>query len=211
MNKNIANQLTGGLTLTTKMNCYSFSIPAQKCKLGSKLRKKQNTVCSGCYALKGNYARFKNVMRSQYNRLNLYYKNRRQWVNAIVTLVRYQQYFRWFDSGDIQNLTMLENIVKVCKLTPETMHWLPTREFTILKAYKEKHGSFPSNLTVRLSAVYINANPPESAAKMLNINTSNVSNNIESVTCPSWKQNNNCGSCRLCWNKETKNITYKLH
>ena len=50
-----------------------------------------------------------------------------QWVQAMVVLIDKQPWFRWHDSGDIQSLEHLEKIFEVCRLTPETSHWLPTR------------------------------------------------------------------------------------
>ena len=56
-----AKEITGGLTYTTKMPGPSFNTPAQRCVTGSKLRNIKNSVCNGCYALKGNYVRFPKV------------------------------------------------------------------------------------------------------------------------------------------------------
>ena len=41
-------------------------------------------------------------------------------------------FFRWHDSGDIQDVKHLEDIVEVTRQTPEIMHWLPTLETRIL-------------------------------------------------------------------------------
>ena len=38
------------------------------------------------------------------------------------------KYFRWHDSGDVQDLDHLRRIYEVCKLTPDVQHWMPTRE-----------------------------------------------------------------------------------
>ena len=40
---------------TSKMRGYSFGLDARNCITGSKLRKIENSVCSKCYALKGNF------------------------------------------------------------------------------------------------------------------------------------------------------------
>ena len=45
----------GGLSSPSKMPCYSYSLPAKACKVGSKLAKLPGTTCHGCYALKGFY------------------------------------------------------------------------------------------------------------------------------------------------------------
>ena len=49
-----AIKITEGFTRTSKMPGLSYSLPAWECKTGSKLRKVKNSVCSMCYALKGN-------------------------------------------------------------------------------------------------------------------------------------------------------------
>jgi len=58
-------EIIGGLTQTEKMPGFSYSLPAQECKTGSKLRKIKNSVCSTCYALKGNYVRYPKISESQ--------------------------------------------------------------------------------------------------------------------------------------------------
>ncbi len=42
------NEITGGLSQTTKMPESSFSIPAKHCKVGSKLREVKGSVCHEC-------------------------------------------------------------------------------------------------------------------------------------------------------------------
>ena len=56
-----AKKITGGLTYTTKMPGPSYNTPASRCQVGSALRKIPGSVCSSCYALKGNYKRFPKV------------------------------------------------------------------------------------------------------------------------------------------------------
>ena len=121
-----AKQITGSLTRTSKMPGLSYSLPAWECKTGSKLRKVKGSVCSACYALKGNYTRYKAIKAAQYDRLEKI-KNS-LWVAAMVVQVKRQKYFRWHDAGDVQDLEHLNKIYSVCKLTPEVKHWMPTRE-----------------------------------------------------------------------------------
>ena len=60
--------------------------------------------------------------------------------------------FRWHDTGDIQNYQHLEKIAEVAQRLPDTKFWLPTKEFKHVRKYMKKHGDFPPNLNVRLSA-----------------------------------------------------------
>ena len=202
----IAN--TGGLSKPSKMPCHGFSIPANRCKTGSKLRKLKNTTCSKCYALKGfyNYPNAKSALELRFELIN-----HPDWVESMAFLINnfeYSGYFRWFDSGDLQSVAMLRNICEVCRLTPHIRHWLPTREYTIVKQYLKKF-KLPSNLIIRLSAYIIDGQPPTLLAGQLKVNTSSVVTFDES--CPSKKQNNKCLLCRKCWDFNVNDVSYKLH
>ena len=126
MKTNQALQLVGGLSRPSKMPGWSYGLPAAECKTGSKLQKVKGSTCSNCYALKGCYI-FKVVQAAQYRRLESI-KNP-GWVAAMVHLInsKKSKYFRWHDSGDVQDLDHLNKIFKVCELTPGVSHWLPTR------------------------------------------------------------------------------------
>ena len=192
-----AKQITGSLTRTSKMPGLSYSLPAWECKTGSKLRKVKGSVCSACYALKGNYTRYKAIKAAQYDRLEKI-KNS-LWVAAMVVQVKRQKYFRWHDAGDVQDLEHLNKIYSVCKLTPEVKHWMPTREAWIKNHLYNK----PENLVIRFS-------PPMIGQR--NDSWPNSSMVVESgATCPAPKQNNSCGDCRQCWDPLVKVVSYGKH
>ena len=192
-----AKQITGSLTRTSKMPGLSYSLPAWECKTGSKLRKVKGSVCSACYALKGNYTRYKAIKAAQYDRLEKI-KNS-LWVAAMVVQVKRQKYFRWHDAGDVQDLDHLKKIYSVCKLTPEVKHWMPTREAWI----KNHLDSKPANLVIRFS-------PPMMGQR--NDTWPNSSMVVETgATCPAPKQNNSCGDCRQCWDPDVKVVSYGKH
>lgn len=208
MDKKIAVEIVGALSNPSKMPCYGFSIPAQKCITGMKLRSVENSVCSKCYALKGRYifTNVKNALMRRFNNL----ENPR-WVEAMAFLINNVEksgFFRWHDSGDIQSVAHLSRIVEVCKLTPSVKHWLPTREYGIVSQFLQAN-SFPKNLVVRLSAYMLEGQPPISLANKLGLTTSGVSKT--GFTCPAPKQNNACVNCRACWNPNVENINYKQH
>ena len=193
-----AKQITGSLTRTSKMPGLSYSLPAWECKTGSKLRKIKNSVCSACYALKGNYTRYKAIKAAQYVRLASL-KNE-LWTAAIVTQIKRQKYFRWHDAGDVQDLQHLNKIFEVCRLTPGTKHWMPTREAWV----KDHLASCPDNLIIRLSAPMVDQAAPSSWPHTSTVVTSGR-------TCPAPDQGNQCKDCRACWDKEVKNIAYGEH
>jgi hypothetical protein len=192
-----AKQITGSLTRTSKMPGLSYSLPAWECKTGSKLRKVKGSVCSACYALKGNYTRYKAIKAAQYDRLEKI-KNS-LWVAAMVVQVKRQKYFRWHDAGDVQDLEHLKKIYSVCKLTPEVKHWMPTREAWI----KNHLDSKPDNLVIRFS-------PPMIGQR--NDSWPNSSMVVETgASCPAPSQGGKCGSCRQCWDSNIKVVSYGKH
>jgi hypothetical protein len=192
-----AKQITGSLTRTSKMPGLSYSLPAWECKTGSKLRKVKGSVCSACYALKGNYTRYKAIKAAQYDRLEKI-KNS-LWVAAMVVQVKRQKYFRWHDAGDVQDLEHLKKIYSVCKLTPEVKHWMPTREAWI----KNHLDSKPDNLVIRFS-------PPMIGQR--NDSWPNSSMVVETgATWTAPKQGNSCGDCRACWDPLVKVVSYGKH
>ena len=85
-----ATQIIGGYTVTSKMPTISYSISAKDCITGSKLRKIKNTVCSDCYALKGNYIRYaKNIEPAMKRRLNSI--SSPNWTNAMIYIIKNQK------------------------------------------------------------------------------------------------------------------------
>jgi hypothetical protein len=125
---------------------WAYGIPAAECKTGKKLQDVPGSTCEGCYATKGCYV-FPVVQAAQYRRLEAIKSP--LWVGAMALLInsKKSKWFRWHDSGDIQDVDHLLKIFAVCKLTPETRHWLPTREAWT----KDFLDQVPGNLTLRFS------------------------------------------------------------
>ena len=199
MLKKEANIIVGGLSATGKMPCPSINLPAVACVTGSKLAKVPGTTCHGCYALKGRY-RFPNVKEAMDRRLKALSDSR--WVRAMVVLMQGRKFFRWHDSGDIQSAWHLKRILEVCKQTPNTKHWLPTREAKLLALMDPN--IIPPNLIIRLSATKV-----DGAASKSWPWTSTVS--TKDKTCPAPNQGGKCLDCRSCWSRDIKNITYAKH
>lgn len=204
-------KLVGGLSEPSKMPCHSYSTPARNCKTGGKLRKVKGSACEKCYALKGRYS-FANVQNALTNRENLM-ANDPYWVEnmaAVINRVEKSGFFRWYDSGSIQGIKDLVNIVLVCLKTPHIKHWLPTNEYGFVADYLKTFGPFPANLTVRLSAYMKDAPVPAAIAERLNVVTSSVSTK-GNHNCPAPVQNNKCLDCRKCWDKNVAEVVYKYH
>ena len=201
MLKKEARQITGGLSKPSKMPGPAHNLPAWNCITGQKLVNIPGSVCSGCYAMKNRY-RFTNVREAMDRRLQALEHPR--WVEAMTTLISGEAWFRWHDSGDIQSLKHLENIFEVCKRTPDTQHWMPTREAQFLKDIDPD--KVPPNLIIRMSSHMINQGPVKQWPW-----TSTVSSQDSERTCPAPEQGNSCQDCRACWDRSVPNVCYGKH
>jgi len=195
-----AKTITGSLSKPSKMPGWAYGIPAKECKTGSKLRQVKNSTCEKCYAMKGCYV-FKVVQEAQYKRLAA--TRHPLWVRAMAAQInsKKSKYFRWHDSGDVQDLKHLAKIFKVCKLTPDVQHWMPTREAWV-KPYLARA---PKNLLIRFSMPMVDQ--PAAASWP---HTSTVVSG-SGRTCPAPDQDNACGDCRACWDPSVKNVAYGKH
>lgn len=211
MRKAEANAVCGTLTQTSKMPCKSYSLPTEACQTGFKMAQIEGSICHSCYADKGFYRAYANTIKpAQFARLDAI--TNPQWVAGMVALIGNDAFFRWHDSGDLQGLDHLDKIALVAKLTPNTRHWLPTREYGMVKAYIAKHGALPANLIVRLSAMYPDKPVviPASLKGVANVTASNVHTNAPiGQRCVAPDQSGACGDCRACWTDVV--ISYELH
>ena len=198
MLKKEAKEITGGLSAPSKMPGPSYNLPAQACITGAKLVKVMGSVCKGCYALKGRY-NFNNVRLALARRLESL--DHPQWVYAMIVLIKGEEVFRWHDSGDLQSSWHLKRIFEVCEATPETSHWLPTREAKFLPLNTD---SIPKNLIIRMSSHMIDQKPVKFWPWTSTVSTGDF-------TCPASKQGNECKSCRNCWDRGVSNVVYPKH
>ncbi len=202
--------ICGSLSEPSKMPGHAYSLPAKNCRIGSLLQQISRAVCFHCYALRGRYL-FPVVRRAMEKRLASLSHPR--WVEAITVLVRRSgdAYFRWHDSGDIQSLKHLENIITVARNLPKVKFWLATREYQTVEAYRRMGGRIPRNLCIRYSAHIVNGPPP----LRYGLPVSTVSSSPENAPpdaheCPAHRQGNTCGPCRACWNPQVKIVNLQL-
>ena len=204
MYKYEAEKITGGLSAPGKMPEGSYNLPANMCQTGAKLRKIEGTPCNKCYAFKGNFnPKFRPAGHAARIR-RLESLTHPQWVEAMGVLVQGKKHFRWHDSGDLQGAWHLKNIFEVCKLTPGTMHWLPTQERKFLPLNTD---SIPKNLLIRLSNAKNDTKPGNAWSHWSTVVTTPRAGHV----CPAPDQGNVCGSCRACWNKDVKEVQYRIH
>lgn len=227
-----AKEIVGGLSKPDKMPCYAYNLPASRCKTGAKLSKVPGSVCFGCYAAdtiewvkrkceaNGKWALTRYTMHQTQNALERRYQCLKNplWVPAMVYLIRHYakpneargreavEYFRWHDSGDVQDVNHFANIVTVARYTSEVSHWLPTREYGMVKDTE-----LPENLCVRLSAHMLDKAPPSGYG----LPTSTVSNGDDPShggdRCHAPANGGRCGDCRKCWDSSVANIDYHKH
>jgi hypothetical protein len=209
--KKDAYTITGGLTQTSKMPCKSYSLPTEACKTGFKMAQIKGSVCASCYADRNFYLMYQNTIKpAQFARLDSLTSP--AWVDAMVALIGLDAYFRWHDSGDLQGLDHFKKIVEVANQTPKTKHWLPTREYSVIKEFISAGGTIPKNLIVRLSGMYPDqaVKIPASLQGIKGITTSNVHTSKPiGLACKAPSQAGECRDCRACWTD--KPVSYLMH
>lgn len=209
----------GGLGYPSKMPGTSYGIPASACITGAKLHKVPDSVCHGCYALKGNYL-YPSVETAQKRRLDALQNP--HWVRAMVNLINHAQqtgkgrngpiargFHRWHDSGDIQSVDHLEKICAVARATPSVKHWLPTRELNMVRDHEKQFGKAPRNLVIRVSATMVDG--PATRAWPTTSGVHDKTTPRKSQICPAPRQEGKCGDCRKCWNPKVAHVSYHKH
>jgi len=192
-----------------KLNSRSWSLEAlETCPASKGSDGELVPACKGCYAVGGNY-RFKNVKEARSHNKKDW--QRSEWVADMVEELDSDRYFRWFDSGDMYSLALAEKMYEICKATPWTRHWIPTRmhKFKKFRDVIDRLNAL-DNVVVRLSSDGINGEIIEEAEY-----SSTIIPFIDSVTvatvCNAPLQDGKCKKCRLCWDKSKKVIAYAGH
>lgn len=165
-------------------------------------------ACKGCYATTGNY-RFANVKAPrEFNRTDW---QRMDWCDDMVAELTNDEYFRWFDSGDMYSLAMAEKICEVMRRTPWCKHWLPTRMHKFPKfALVLREMSQLDNVMVRPSSDSIVGEFVSGLHGSVIVPDSRV--NPDMVTlCRAYENDGKCNGCRACYDKSIPVIAYPAH
>jgi Gene product 88 len=210
--KAAAAEFVGGLSKPSKMPGMSFGLSATRCQTGGILRQVEGSTCHRCYALKGAYT-WKSTVNAHNRRharlaealLNTV--TRDTWIAAMVRLLKGETHFRWHDSGDLQSVEHLQMIAEVADQTPWVNHWLPTREFGMVREFLRLR-SRPRNLVIRMSAQQMDAEPPKGFEHTSTVHKNGAAHGYD---CPSRFQDNECGPCRACWDNSVENVSYYAH
>lgn len=228
-----AERIIGGLSNPSKMPSFGYSIPASACRRGSKLASIEGSICFGCYAAdsvkwwtqSGRNAylgRYKNEPVKLCLARRLVSLADPLWVPAIVYLLsrkrsrrddgtwRALTHFRWHDSGDLQSVGHMRNIVLIALALPSVKFWLPTRERGILRRYLAMYGQWPANLLVRVSADMLDQAAPDGWEHTSTVDDGNYIYGENDIACGAYKRGGECGGCRACWSSVV-NIVYPKH
>lgn len=199
----LAESIAGRLGKPSKLPGRAYGLSAALCNIGQKLAAIPDSVCSKCYAMRDKYITETVKLGHARRAAGL---SSVSWRDAMVRLIRRSDdpHFRWHDSGDLQSFQHLLDIVRIAEALPAVNFWLPTKEKKLVYQYRDAFGDFPANLCVRLSGAMIDGKAPAYAG-----NTSTVSSTT--YTCKAPDQANKCLDCRDCWNRDIKNVTYKVH
>ena len=215
----------------SKMPGYTYGSSAWFCHTGQRLMNVLNSVCSKCYAMKGNYIR-PNVKKSKTMKSYAieYYDGIADftpWIIALrdiilrrctikeikdkqgnIILIKDDTYFRWHDSGDLQSVLHLEAINQIAIECPEVKFWLPTREGKMVKQFL-KNNEVASNLCIRISGHMLGKKASDFGT---GLPTSSVDYEASKHNCIAPQQDDACDgaimSCRNCWDPSIPNINY---
>jgi len=213
------------LTDTSKMPSASWSLPAREAcpyMLGG-----EHTICGSCYADKGSYTTYPNVKKAQRARFAWVRECLKteagtdDFVRIMTDVIRRANnpYFRVHDSGDLFSPAYTWAWVRICQALPDVKFWFPTRSWRPMTMSKISASTKVAwtlaltaldaldNVTVRPSALFLNAPAPRIAG----LSAGSTAADDGSFNCPAYSQNNECGSCRACWDAPTVAISYRAH
>ena len=132
-------------------------------------------------------------------------------LSDIVEVLKKEQYFRWFDSGDMYSIGLAEKILEVMVRTPWCNHWLPTRmhkfpKFALVIASMQ---ALPNVMARPSSDSIVGVFIPGTHGSVI-VPDSRV--DPEMVTlCKAYENNGKCSGCRACYDKSIPVIAYPAH
>jgi hypothetical protein len=119
------------------------------------------------------------------------------------------RYFRWFDSGDMYDLSLANKILAVMQLTPWVKHWMPTRMHKFIKFQHTIDAMMAlPNVVVRFSSDSVTGETvPGQTTSTIFSDTLPVG----STECKAYQHDGKCNGCRACYDKSVSVIAYKAH
>lgn len=203
----------------SKMPCFTFSIPAMlscPAKVTEPSDDGRKAICAGCYANKKRY-KMPIVQNAQHIRWDWVREcmrtpeGRDEFVRVMTQAIadQHNNYFRIHDSGDFFTPEYIRCWTRIARNLPDIKFWAPTRTWRFLErpAWRDallELASLP-NMAVRPSALHFGDAPP--VIEGLAAGTTAAK---DDWNCPAPLQENACGPCRACWEKEIPR-TYRAH
>lgn len=165
-------------------------------------------ACDSCYASLGFYSYPRPKAVRAFNKEDW---KRAEWVDEMVAQLETERYFRWFDSGDMYSMELAEKILDIMTRTPDTKHWLPTRQykFTKFAPILAKMDALPNVKVRRSSDSVLGEFTPGLHGSTIIEKGSVAPSGV--VACNSPKNAGKCNGCRSCWDKTVDVIAYEGH
>ena len=221
------SRVFGNLSKVFKMPEYSFSLPRVEACPGAWDTNESGRivglcdVCQCCYGAHNRYLHRPVVVKLR-ERMGDW--KRPEWVLRMVVALLPRKWHRWHDVGDICCPEYAEKLIEVCKKTPYTHHWIPTKTWRVpwAASYLKELASL-KNVTVRWSGTkFVRGRVKEfgedvvlggvvlkgRAPAMVDLK---MASKGEYVICPAHWQGNKCGPCRVCWDKDVRMVAYPYH
>jgi len=171
-------------------------------------------VCRGCYAREGCY-HFPSTKAVRESNVLDYKQD--DWEDRVIAKLEGEEYFRWFDSGDVDTPVLAAKLHRIVKATPDTKHWIPTRshKFKRIDRHLRLIDEEP-NACVRISSDNIGVPIVEyvaGARRPSSVVIKNANDVPDGATvCNSYKTKPaKCNGCRACWDKTVETIAYPIH
>jgi len=168
-------------------------------------------VCSGCYALEGNY------YGPDTKRVRAY--NMQAWqlpdfvADAVLAIDGRFKYVRWFDSGDICSPELGYKILAIAQRTPNARHWIASKALALdAPQWQELRSRLEAqpNIALRVCYGHLDGKPkPQHTAIVL---PHGVTPAVKAHVCPAERQGGECGACKACWNAAgVRVVAYRPH
>jgi hypothetical protein len=206
-----ADEIIGGLSDPSKMPCRSWGISTDRCRRGKALRKRAGAICTTCYG-DGGRSVMPNVQVARERRYERSFDPR--WIPAMVYRLKDEESMRWMDTGDLDG-RLFGLIMEVGRQTPNTRHWIATRERELVRAYLEDN-TIPANVCIRISSDFIDQTDNLPWVDGCTVATVTRDHQVEGAhNCPvTWSDDKTIDSCdaagcRACW--EVRHVNYRLH
>lgn len=162
------------LSETSKMPCYSWSLPAGNRYSGADHGScpfavfGEGSICGKCYAAGGNekrqVTRYMQPATQNAQRVRMLWtlrclrteEGREEWIRVMIRAVSRTRkpYFRIHDSGDFFSAAYTRLWLEVCRNLPEVSFWVPTRSYQAPWASVLVELNALPNVSVRPSALF---------------------------------------------------------